>query len=160
MRCGIMRSAGSMRYEDYTADAICQAMGLTGFVERSWMLSDRPTIRVVLTPSFNPELCITLFKSPDSTLLTVFALIDQFWAQRSQVYMPRLREDIHLSPSVFDEALALFLAAHGSFDPERRYICLDGMGSESCTVSRATTKRMRAHVATHAGGWKTSGAVD
>jgi len=61
-----------MRLEDYTADAICQSMGLR-FIEHSWAQAETPTLRVVLTPSFHPELCITLSRTADAVRLSVVA---------------------------------------------------------------------------------------
>jgi hypothetical protein len=138
-----------MRLEDYTADAICQAMGLPSFIEDSWAQAESPTLRVVLTPSFHPELCVTLSRTADAVRLSVVALTEQFWSQRSGVYLPTEREEVHLALRDFDEALALFATAHANFDSLRRYVCIDGMGSESCLVSRTGTQRLDAHVSAH-----------
>lgn len=135
-----------MRIEDYTADAICQAMSLPAFIEPHWAQSDVPTLRVVLTPSFHPELCMTFSWTYDSTPLSVIALAEQFWAQRSEVYLPREREEARLPSGAFEDAVRLFQSAHAAFDADRRYACCDGMGSESCLVSRAGTQRLHAHV--------------
>ena len=70
-----------MHLEHYTADAICQAMGLPGFVEESWTQCDGPTLRLLLKPSFHPELCLTLFREKESTRLSVVALAERFWTQ-------------------------------------------------------------------------------
>jgi len=126
-----------MRLEDYTADAICRAMDLAGFIEESWMQSESPTLRVVLKPSFHPELCVTVGRCSDAAMLSAVALIESFWLQGSDAYLPRESEQVSLPVSVFDEVVALFSTAHNSFDPKRSYVCADGMGSESCLVSRA-----------------------
>jgi hypothetical protein len=139
-----------MRLEDYTADNICLAMNLPGFIEQSWAQAERPTMRLILTPSFHPELCLTLSRTPETALMSVTALVEQLWAHNSDVYLPCEREDVTLPASAFDEASSLFTIAHDSFDSERRYLSIDGMGSESCLVSRTGTQRMCAHVSSHA----------
>ena len=121
-------------------------MGLPGFIEESWAQADFPTLRVILTPSFHPEVCITLSRRLEGTSLSVIALIERVWVRGFGVYLPREEENVHLASSVFDEASDLFNAAHAAFDPKRLFICVDGMGSESCLVSGANTRRMRAHV--------------
>lgn len=140
----------AMRTEDYTADAICKAMSLPSFIEQPWALSEYPTLRMLLTPSFHPELCITLSRNSKAVLLSVVALATQYWSHSSEVYLPHEHEDLTLPQTPFDEALALFTAAHRTIDPKHCYVCLDGMGSESCLVLRAGTRRFRAEVSMHA----------
>jgi hypothetical protein len=121
-------------------------MNLSGFVEPSWMQHETPTLRVVLKPSFHPELCITVGSTANAAMLSVVALAEQFWARRGEVYLPSDREQVQLSASVFEEVLALFDEAHRALDPYRRHVFCDGMGSEACLVSRAGTRRLIAHV--------------
>ena len=137
-----------MRLEDYTADAICQAMDLSGFIEPCWTQAEKPTLRVVLTPSFLPELCITVACTGESAALSVVALAEQFWARRGEVCSPSDHEQVQLPAGAFEELLGLFQEAHTALDPERQCVWLDGMGSESCLVSLAGTQRLRAHVST------------
>jgi len=139
-----------MRLEDYTADAICRAMGLSGFVEQPWTQAENQTLRVVLTPSFHPELCLTFSQSSDSTPLSIAVLLDQLWARPSVVCLPHECEEIDMPSVVFDEVLALFATARASYDPQRRYVYCDGMGSESCLSSRGGTQRLDAHVSSDA----------
>src|SRR5262249_29654975 len=134
----------------YTADNICQAMRLPGFIEAHWAQSDVPTLRVILTPSFTPELCMTFSRTDDSASVSVIALAEQFWAHRSEAYLPRDCEEARLPLGAFDDAVRLFELAHSTFDPDRPYACIDGMGSESCLVSRAGTQRLQAHVSEQA----------
>jgi len=141
-----------MRLEDYTSDAICRAMSLSGFIEPSWTEAERPTLRVVLTPSFHPELCITVADGAGGVSLSVVALAEKFSAPRADIHLPTNREQSQLSSSVFQEVSELFQAAHAAFDSSRRYVCVDGMGSESCLVSRAGTQRLHAHVSGQATG--------
>lgn len=142
----VVRHRWDMRLEDYTPDSICQAMGLKGFIEPSWAESESPTLRVVLTPSFHPELCITFTCGAESAWLSVVALGERFWAQRADVFLPSDREQTQVPSHTFEEVVGLFQASHSAFDPNRRFVCCDGMGSKSCLVSRASTQRLDAHV--------------
>src|SRR5262245_43874983 len=102
----------AMHLEDYTADNICQAMRLPGFIEAHWAQSDVPTLRVILTPSFTPELCMTFSRTDDSASVSVIALAEQFWAHRSEAYLPRDCEEARLPLGAFDDAVRLFELAH------------------------------------------------
>ncbi|KYF77512.1 hypothetical protein BE20_56615 [Sorangium cellulosum] len=57
-----------MLTEQYTADAICNAMGLPAFIERGLPL---PALRLLLMPSFDPEVCITLTGAAGDERLSV-----------------------------------------------------------------------------------------
>jgi len=48
-----------MKSDDYTAEAICQCMGLTSFERDPACTGAREAIRLLLKPSFHPEICIT-----------------------------------------------------------------------------------------------------
>jgi hypothetical protein len=135
-----------MRHEDYTSDTICRAMGLSGFVENSWTESEQPFLRVVLTPSFHPEVCITVAPGANVASLSVVALVDQLWARKADVRSSCDDERVDVTPSAFEEVVGLFQAAHAAFNPNRKFVYIDGMRSESCLVSRAHTRRIRAHV--------------
>ena len=138
-----------MNREDYTSDTICREMNLPGFIEAPWVEAESPTLRVVLTPSFHPELCITVARGPKATLVSVVALAEHLWIQQTAVRLHSNREQVQLPLNVFEEVIDLCRAAHTGFDPNRQGICCDGMGSESCLVSRASTQRLRAHVNEH-----------
>jgi len=138
-----------MRLEDYTPDAICQAMNLAGFIEPSWTQADQPTLRVVLKPAFHPELCITVAPTADAAKLSVVALAEQLWAQQGVVYLSSDREETQVSGNNFEKVIGLFQKAHDSLEPDRRYAFCDGMLSDACLVSRAATLRLSVHVSAH-----------
>lgn len=121
-------------------------MGLTGFIETSWSESEQPFLRVVLTPSFHPEVCITVAPGANVASLSVIALAEHLWAQKADVYLPHNDERFEITKDAFEDLVVLFKAAYAAFDPNPGFGCLDGMGSESCLVSRSDSKRLRAHV--------------
>ena len=130
----------------YTSDAICQAMGLGSFVDASWSRAVKPTLRVVLTPAFHPELCLTLGEDGDAVYLSVVALAEQFWTHPEELYRAAHRDRTSMPRNLLAELVGLFEAAHAASDPNRHAVSLDGMGVESCVVSSAGEKRLRAHV--------------
>jgi hypothetical protein len=138
-----------MHLEEYTADTICHAMNLSGFIDSSWAQAESPTLRVVLTPSFHPELCISVTRTTETNLMSIVALTERLWAKRAPVCLPHDDEQLCLSSLAYTELIEMFQAAHKKFDPERKYLCIDGMGSESCLVSKTGTWRLHAHISTH-----------
>ena len=81
-----------MRTEDYTPDAICRSLGIGAFDEPFKHGKPVEQLRLLLCPSFAPELSITLFKvvaAPDrargrssadkKTILSVAASRTQIW---------------------------------------------------------------------------------
>ncbi|MGL4422165.1 MAG: hypothetical protein ACRCZF_15965, partial [Gemmataceae bacterium] len=97
-----------VQVSNYTADAICRSMGLDGFEPAS-----TPCIRVLLKPSFHPEVCITLGDATDApgALLSVVALTERLWPQLIPRRLFDLREDVCLPPEMFAVAAARFAAA-------------------------------------------------
>ena len=68
---------------NYTASNICRAMGLGGFANDQSLSQTETAIRLLLKPSFHPELCITLvptdFGVEVSTLLATSMIWHQSW---------------------------------------------------------------------------------
>ncbi len=135
-----------MNPQHYTSDAICQAMQLGAFVDPSWAGASSSVLRVVLTPSFHPEVCLTMVERPDSVLLSVVALNEQLWSHPAEVFRATSREEAKLSGDVFSELARRFETAVNSAGPVRRYVCIDGMGSETCLMVAGSGKQLRAHV--------------
>jgi hypothetical protein len=93
-----------MKFEEYTNDAICQAMGLESFVPAT------PTsiLRVVLMPSFHPEGCITV--QPDK--IQVVFLTRQLWCQQKLARIPELSATASIKHPKFDALIDMFHHAH------------------------------------------------
>jgi hypothetical protein len=125
-----------MRSEDYTADSLCRAMGLPGFVEDSWKQQIETTVRVVLAPSSHPELCVTLSPGDESSLLTVVALRRRRCESLSVLYPPSDRADVVIATSVYREAVQAFRVGHEVFEHSQRYVFVDGMRAFVCLASQ------------------------
>src|SRR6185312_60388 len=97
-----------LSFEEYTADAICRAMNLPGFIEPGWTEREHPTLRVVLKPSFHPEVCLTISRTDNGASISVIALAEQFWAKGAAAEIRSSREEISISPETFEGWLKLF----------------------------------------------------
>lgn len=138
------RGGSSMRLEQYTADAICRSMGLDAFEPTG----PSPAVRVLLKPSFHPEVCLTLTPDADPTraCLSVVALTESFWRQQAPRRLPELREEIAVPADVYSEAVTGLASALADRDRGDRMICVDGMGIECCHVSTDGIERFAEHV--------------
>lgn len=124
-----------MLTEQYTSDAICQSMGLPAFLERDLAL---PALRLLLKPSFDPEVCITLTGPTESARMSVIALNESFWRQPALCRLSAWREQIDVPASALADILARFDAALAS-DREvaGEMVCIDGMPVEACSITGA-----------------------
>lgn len=135
-----------MNLESYTPDAICQAMHLGQFIDPRWLTAPATVLRIVLKPSFHPELCLTFEQSGNATFLSTVALAEQLWAHPGEIHRTRFVNEVELPADAFTELSALFEAALAASPPEGRYACLDGMSAESCLVTSGLTKQMTGSV--------------
>lgn len=103
-------------------------------------------LRILLTPAFHPEVCITIQRNSKSASISVVALKERFWASQPGVRLPCYQDESSLGIEQFDECVAKFSATNGGLDSDNSYIVIDGMGSESCLVSRETNQRFRGNV--------------
>jgi hypothetical protein len=132
-----------MLVEQYTSDAICRAVGLSSFIERTLPL---PALRLVLMPSFDCEVCITLSSAAGDARLSVIALAESLWRQPAPCRVSAWKESVAISASAFVECLADFTAAVAA-DQETtgRMVCMDGMSLDSCLITEADVKRIVCH---------------
>ncbi len=119
-----------MHPAQYTSDTICHSMGLPKFVESGWLA---PTVRLLLKPSFDPEVCITL--TPDFRL-SVVALAEKLWRQPGPCLLTAWREIAFVPASFAYQSIRDFGAALAA-DRElsERRVCIDGMPIACCLLS-------------------------
>src|SRR4051812_45719179 len=113
-----------MHPTNYTADAICRAMGLAGFIEPDWKA---PVLRLLLKPSHYPEVSITVEAAP--ARLSVTALAEPLWTHAVPCRLAEWNEQAKIQPIAFDRCLddfALALAADRE-KTDRRVVIVDGM---------------------------------
>jgi hypothetical protein len=128
-----------LQLEQYTADAICQAMGLVRFVDPGWA---DPTIRILLMPSFHPEVCIT-WSRPQRCEISVVALTEHLWEKPFPVRIPDVRETVYGPKEDFDDLRSAFVSASAK---PRGGACIDGMGGEFCLAEGGRILRFKEHV--------------
>ncbi len=93
-----------MRCDEYTPDAICQAMGFPEFVDGSCRISPHSWLRVLLMPSFHPEVCVTLAEAGAAPELSVVALASRYWAEGPAGVLAGDREAVPSSPELLASA--------------------------------------------------------
>lgn len=67
-----------MRTDSYTAEAICQSMGLPSFDHDPACLRAAAALRLLLKPSFHPEICLTFLDGKVSVVSARFMIWRQF----------------------------------------------------------------------------------
>ena len=70
-----------MQLSDYTPDNICRSLGLPSFRDDPTPGSSSQVLRVLLMPSFHPELCLTLEIRNGMATIEARVLHAHFWAQ-------------------------------------------------------------------------------
>jgi hypothetical protein len=142
----VIGSPMQQRVEEYTADAICRAVNLSGFMEPAWLELEDPTLRFVFTPSFHPEVCITISVTDRGALLSAIVFAERFWAIGPSAGLIVSREEISVSAEDFASWLKLFSTAKAFLETRRDGVFLDGMSAECCMVSRHFSHRFKTHV--------------
>jgi len=137
-----------MLNEQYTPDAICNAMGLPAFIDQGL---PSPTLRLLLMPSFDPEVCITLIGASEggaseSARLSVIALAESLYQQPAPCRMPAWKEQVEVSASVFADISEDFAAAVAAErEATGRMVCIDGMPVDGCHIMGTRVERIAGH---------------
>jgi hypothetical protein len=121
-------------------------MGLDGFVEDGWTTSAPPVLRLLLKPSFDPEVCITLTGSPEGARLSVVALTEMLWRQEFPHRLEGHRDEAAVAPDTFEQTERDYSEAFAECSIPGRFVTIDGMGIESCCVSLGQVRRFAGHV--------------
>ena len=77
----------------YTPDTICRALGLGGFANDAQLSQSFLALRLLLTPSFHPEVCLTLRDTGESILLDMVTAQQQIWSQNALSPQPCLTHE-------------------------------------------------------------------
>ena len=110
-----------MKREEYTDDAICSAMWLGQFEP----VGAEHVIRVLLKPSFHPEVCVTV----EPARLHVAALHSQLWYESIPSRgLLKYHAATFLSADKFADIVAAFDRASHENASERKRAYADGMG--------------------------------
>ena len=135
--------------DKYTPDAICQALGLTALIEPECAESNSLVMRLLLKPSFHPEICITISRGLEVTDLTVLAASSQFWPLvrdgRMSVSLNTYQETERLGLPILDEFVPDFLSVFEKVSAIERWVYVDGMGVNAVLSSGQRIVQFGAH---------------
>ncbi len=117
-----------MHLANYTSENICRALGLGGFAN-DWQLAEaEECIRVLLTPSFHREVCISVLRQGGKVSLSVVVAVSQIWLQEWAVpHLTQVEQEAGtLSETQFTRLLSLLNMAA---EPKQasQVVILDGM---------------------------------
>jgi hypothetical protein len=121
-----------MHTDAYTAEAICRSMGIPSFEQDSLCTSATDAVRLLLTPSFHPEVCITLADGHVSVVSARFMI----WHQFEPSPMLTDRDQGSISKASFANLLASMVPfKHPGAVPG---IVIDGMPTHLLRFSRGS----------------------
>lgn len=113
-----------MRTDAYTADAICVCMGLPSFANDPVCTRAKRSVRILLTPSFHPEICVTFADGK----LEVVSARDMIWHQFEPAPMLTDRAEKTIAPEVLTELFEHLEAQETS--SKDGWAMIDGMPAE------------------------------
>ena len=121
-----------MQSANYTSENICRALGLGGFAN-DWQLAKADQcIRVLLKPSFDREVCISVLCNAGTVSLSVVAAVSQIWLQEWPV--PQLTQVEQAEGILSEQQYTRFLSLLNlAAEPTQasRVVVLDGMQAHS-----------------------------
>lgn len=119
-----------MQTANYTSENICHAMGMDGFANDSHLAKAEESIRILLMPSFAPEVCITFAKFEAVVTVRVETPREQIWRQDWPTPQKTLTDVATGTSSAveYDRLLQLFECANNP-PLGLRVVILDGMPS-------------------------------
>jgi hypothetical protein len=125
---------------NYTSGKICRALGLGGFADDAPLADAAAAIRLLLTPSFHPEVCISFLRCAGAPRVQVVAAVAQVWRQTGVA--PR-RTAVEAAEGTIDDASFDDLAgllADAACCRDAKWVILDGMGVHSLLLSGGETR--------------------
>lgn len=136
-----------MELYEYTPDAICRAMSIAEFADRDVLSADPAALRLLLKPSFSPELCITVVDSA----LVVTTLREMLWHRPHPCVLPSVAQRVAVDEEFLSRLGSLFAAArheieHGSGP----VLLLDGMHMDAVWPDGAELRELSVGVADEA----------
>lgn len=120
-----------MRTEHYTPDTICHCIGVPGFETDPDLAVAGESIRLLLQPSFHPEVCITFSRGPDQATVSVIAARAMVWHQPSPTRVPTGRDRGDVSTDCFASHAAALAAASSR---DEAALIIDGMPVDALLV--------------------------
>lgn len=132
------------QFEQYTADAICQSMGIGPFIDPSWCRDVR-VIRLLLKPSFDPEVCLTITEAGGVVSLTTSVLAEMLWRQDYPCRLPTYNDHTELSLAQFT-CLAHHHHQAMTDSAAQRSVCIDGIGMHCVWTTAHGYDQLQSHI--------------
>ena len=114
-----------MKTGAYTAEAICQCMGIVSFEHDPVCIRAMEAVRLLLKPSFHPEICITFADG----IVSVVSARGMIWQQYQPAPMLADRSEAVMAQAAFASLLASMVPAPPAPDAVPGFI-VDGMPTE------------------------------
>jgi len=128
-----------MRIEDYTPDAICMALEGRKFRDDELFGQNESVLRLLLRPSFDPEVCITLGSGLTEDWLELCTFHEMFWHKASAADRPAVfKVRVAIVRGSLDNCTRDFVEAHRLLEETspKNWMVLDGMPvSAICSVA-------------------------
>lgn len=136
-------ASNPVNLDQYTADAVCRAMGIPRFADTRDLGNGDAAMRIVLRPSFTPEVCLTF---TDCTA-TVSTLYEMLWHQPVPCTLPSVKQSF----PVIAERQASFAqllrhAVHEIRNDDRMVIICDGMSFDVVWYNDGSIDQVSTHV--------------
>lgn len=114
-----------MRPDHYTPETICRCIELPGFETDPDITSSGEAIRLLLQPSFHPEVCITFKNGPRESAVSVVAARTMVWHLLNPAPVLAEQDQGEISMECFTHLATALAAASGNQGATS--IVLDGM---------------------------------
>lgn len=123
-----------MHTDAYTAEAICVCLGLSSFANDPACTHAKRSVRILLTPSFDPEICMT-FSDDKLEVVSGRAMI---WHQFEPAPMPTDRAEQVIPPEFLTELLEHVEAMDVS--NKDGWVMIDGMSADVLAYREGTVR--------------------
>jgi hypothetical protein len=132
-----------MNTTDYTPESICLSLGLPGFEDDHSLRNTDVALRLLLQPSFHPEVCVTFFKTHEREVLAVSAARNMIWHLPRPTPVPTDSEECEVATGCLQTLLLQFArSTTGLLVPG---IMIDGMPVDAIALQRGSPVRRVKH---------------
>lgn len=117
-----------MNFSDYTEDRICQEFGFPNFASDPFLVNSLLSLRLLLRPSFDAEVCISLVICGPTATLQIAAFAEAYQYQPSPAWHPAV--DLESCEVPLESTQTLIVSAEEALRnlPKRGLDVCDGMG--------------------------------
>jgi hypothetical protein len=121
-----------MQTENYTSENICRSLGMDGFANDRHLAKADEAVRLLLKPSFHPEVCVSFIRNGYDVSLYVEAARTQIWHQNWPTPQPTQKNTATGLCSLDDfETLVDMLCRAANPHASPRFCVIDGMLAHS-----------------------------